>query len=292
MTKNILIIIMTLILLLNNLYRGYSIEGLVIQVLDVGQGDAIVIRTKDDKYILIDGGPGELVMEQLGKVMPFWQKTFDLVVATHGDADHISGLVEVMNRYDIKDFVHNGEQKDTNVYIELMRRAEVHNVSVEEVNAGKDIQVGCCLNLEILWPSIKKQNMELVGNDRSVSFVMSYGNFDMYFAGDLSFEYEEEMLNMLPRDVEVIKISHHGSKTSTSRELVQLLTPEKAIVSVGKNNTYGHPSSEVLDTLRAAGASIHRTDKEGTITILTNGKTFRVESEANRKNWISIFGRQ
>ncbi len=286
MTKNLLITAVTLILLLNNV-RGYSIEGITIQVLDVGQGDAIVIRTNDDKYILIDGGPGELVMEQLGKAMPFWQKTFDLVVATHGDADHISGLVEVMDRYKVKVFVYNGEQKNNDVFTELMRRADFHNVRVEEANAGKDIQVGCCVNLDLLWPSMKKQNSELVGNDRSIAFIMSYENFDMYFAGDLSFEYEEEMLNMVPRDVEVMKLSHHGSKTSTSKELLELLTPEKAIVSVGKDNTYGHPSNEVLDSIRATGAAIHRTDEEGIITISTNGNSFYVVSEAKRNNWVS-----
>lgn len=283
MIKNILIATVTLILLINNICRSYSNEGLVVQVLDVGQGDAIVIRTNDNKYILIDGGPGGLVMEQLGKVLPFWQKTFDLVIATHGDADHISGLVEVMNRYDVKVFVFNGEQKETDVFSELKRRADLYQVNVQQARPDNDIKVGCCVKFDILWPSIEKRYSDLSGNDNSVSLIASYGNFDMYFAGDLSSKYEEEMLDNVPRDVEVMKLSHHGSKTSTSQEVVELLTPEKAVVSVGKDNSYGHPNMEVINRLNSIGVPLHRTDEEGIITITSDGNTFEVYSEVNGK---------
>ncbi len=283
MIKNILIIISTIILLLHNVYRSYNIDSLLIQVLDVGQGDAIVIRTTDDKYILIDGGPGEVVLEQLGKVLPFWQKTFDLVIATHGDSDHISGLVEVMNRYEVKVFIYNGEDKNTEVFDELMRRADIHNVRVETARSDMDIQIGCCLSFDVLWPNIS-YSPELSSNDLSVGLIASYGNFDMYFAGDLSSNYEEEMLKNLPKHVEVMKLSHHGSKTSTSLELLDLLTPEKAIISVGKGNTYGHPSKNIIDSLSSRGVVIHRTDEEGIVSILTYGNTYEVNPEVDRKN--------
>lgn len=263
-------------ILVSTLYLNYvgfaGHRNLQIHFLDVGQGDAILIKTPDNKYMLIDGGPSSNLLEELSEVMPFWERRIDLLVATHGDADHITGLVDVAERYEVQKFIHNGKSKDTLTYKQLINNLILNKVEITAVTDSDDFVYGCCVNIDLIWP--KEDQSSLTDNDLSVSFIMDYGDFEVYLAGDLSKEYEEEAVESLDYDIEIYKAGHHGSRTSTSDTLVDNLKPELAVVTVGKENRFNHPHKEVLDIFEAQGLQVFRTDMHGRVSFESDGKKF------------------
>lgn len=276
MYKNILVFIVVIIPVLFQ-YFGFGSVGEYFQIhfLDIGQGDSILLVTPDDKYILVDGGPDEKVIEQLGKVLPFWQRKLDYVIASHSDADHITGLVDVVSRYEVENFIYNGEQKNTLTYRKLMNVLEEKGVNINLASADNDFYIGCCVYIDVLWP-LKDYDENLGSNDSSVAFIVSYKDFNVYLAGDLSSRYEVEMLNESKKvfEVEVQKVSHHGSRTSSSKELLEIIDPEISIISVGRDNSYGHPHREVLNIMEELHIPVYLTSELGNITILSDGKKY------------------
>ncbi len=278
MSRNLFTIITIIIFLGYYFFTIHREDRLQVHFFDVGQGDSILLITPDKKYILVDGGPGDEVMEGLGKTIPFWQDRFDYVIATHGDSDHITGLVDVFERYGVDNFIYNGEQKDTLVYKKLMNLVNESGADIIKTTSKNDLQIGCCLYIDMLWP-IEGYDETLGSNDSSVSFVASYKEFDIYLAGDLSSSYELQMLSSKNYDVEVHKASHHGSKTGSPEELFGLIQPDISIISAGKDNRYGHPHKEVLEVLKQNNIMYYRTDYYGNISIFTNGVSYTVKTE-------------
>ena len=244
---------------------------------DVGQGDAILI-THGSTQILVDGGPDHQVLDCLGENLPFWDQTIEMVLATHPDADHITGLVEVIKRYQVKQFVLNSVGKESAVFEAFQKAVLAEGAPVYFPQTGDQINSGS-LKMKFLWP--QKQTSVLgattlakEANETSLVVQLSYQDFEALLTGDISSQIETR-LDL--EDVEVLKVPHHGSKYSTSPELLDQTSPEVIIISVGKNS-FGHPTDEVLTRIKEKQIPYLRTDQEGTIEIITDGQKWEIEN--------------
>lgn len=240
---------------------------------DVGQGDAILIY-QGSSQILIDGGPNQKVLTCLADHLPFWDREIEIVVATHPDADHLTGLIDVIERYVVKQFVLNSVGKGSAVYREFEAAVSEEEAGVYFPQRGDKISLKS-MKLAVLWPKSQEKvlgvtTMEKEANETSVVLQFSYGNFDVLLPGDISTEIES-LLDL--EDVEVLKVAHHGSKYSTSEDFLKETKPELAVISVGKNS-FGHPTEEVLKRLEQLGVEVLRTDVDQEIEVVSNGKTW------------------
>lgn len=245
--------------------------------LDVGQGDAILIESPTGTQVLIDGGRGNAVLGALEEVMGYFDTDIDMVVATHPDADHIGGLIEVLKRYSVGSILMTENESDTALYETFMGAVYAEGA---KIIYARDTQVftlgegeGGEISLSVLFPEDSPANLE--SNESSIVMQMQYGEIGYLFTGDSPKSVEEQLV-VLKKDVlesEVLKAGHHGSKTSTSPLFVEAVAPQYAIISAGKDNSYGHPHEGVIETLTESGAVIKSTAKEGSIYSVSNGKT-------------------
>ncbi|MEA1929805.1 MAG: MBL fold metallo-hydrolase [Patescibacteria group bacterium] len=249
-------------------------RGGVLQVafLDVGQGDAIYIEAPNGNQVLIDGGPGKAVLRQLPQVMPFYDKSIDLLIATHPDADHISGLVSVLERYQVDYFMEPGVESETGVYRALQEA--VQEEGLESVLARRGLRVNLDpernVYLDILFPDRDPKGWK--SNDASIITKLSYGRHSFLLTGDAPKKMEQYVseLNAAGLAATVLKVGHHGSQTSSDQEFVSAVSPDYAVISVNANNRYGHPHQVVLDTLDQLKIKILDTT-EGNIQFETDG---------------------
>jgi competence protein ComEC len=239
-------------------------------MLDVGQGDAFFIESPGGTQVLIDGGRGTAVLRELSKVMPFWDRTLDVVVATHPDADHIGGLVHVFERFEVAHLLHTSVKNDTPVFRAYKKVVEKESLRIIPASRGTKITLDDSVVLTILSREVVAASDT---NDASIILRLDYGDTSFLFTGDASKETERELLqfhSML--DVDVLKVGHHGSDTSTSTEFISATSPEFALISVGKENSYGHPDDDVLLRLEVAGVKILRSDERGTARLISDGE--------------------
>lgn len=243
-----------------------------IAVLDVGQGDAIVIRTKKGETILVDGGPDNSVVYELGKVLPPHEKVIDILVLTHPDADHVTGLVEVLRRYEVKQVLATGVLHTLPAYTAFWNEVKKQNLAVLEPCHFKAITI-TNITIDILWPidCLWQQEVEYELNDTSVVLrVVFDGNKTVLLAGDATIAVEQELVHRYGTALQsdILKVGHHGSDTSTSKEFVETVSPEIALISAGKDNTYGHPHIKVLGMLSLYKATTVSTAELGTFRLL------------------------
>lgn len=241
---------------------------------DVGQGDAILIY-QGSTQILVDGGPNQSVLNCLSSHLPFWDREIEMVIATHPEADHISGLIDVIERYNVRQFVVTSLGKDTAVYQEFQAVVLEEQSDVYFPKSGDKINLGS-LKLTILWPQSQEKVLgamtpEREVNDTSVVLQLSYGNFCAFLSGDISSKVESRFDKVGP--CQVLKVAHHGSKFSTSEEFLSAVQPELAVISVGKNS-FGHPTNEVLKRLSNLETEILRTDKVGEVEVVSDGRNW------------------
>ena len=241
--------------------------------LDVGQGDATFIQTPSGHQLLIDGGLNPTVLnDQLGRQMPFWDKHIDLVVATHPDADHVSGLPGVFDRYHVDLLITDGELAEASpIYSVVLQSADQHGATIHRAQAGEVIDFGDGVVLEVLHPG---DTLDLEDrNENSVVLRLVYGQFTMLLTGDAGEAAEEDVLDT-GRDVQslVFKAGHHGSRTSSNEFFLAAVQPQIMVISAGKDNRYGHPHAEVLQRAADIGAVVLRTDEMGTIELVTDGQ--------------------
>ncbi|MBI5613767.1 MBL fold metallo-hydrolase [Candidatus Gottesmanbacteria bacterium] len=274
---------------------------------NVGQGDGAYVRFPDGHDMVVDGGPDASILTCLGRHMPFWDKTIDIVVSTHPQADHMNGLLPIFDRYTVGKVMRSDVDVPTQGYKGLLERIKKKSVPVEYVTTGDQVSVGST-TLSVVWPSeqqmAKAKNSSFVTslvrnemsdknvlgieappgdvNDYAVVFRLSYGEFDALFTGDadarVEADYDERVL--AERHIEVLKVPHHGSRTGMTDEFLDLVRPDVAIISVGKNN-YGHPTAEILSRLAIVKSKVLRTDKDGDIEIVSDGRSFTVSSKRN-----------
>ena len=251
---------------------------------DVGQGDSIFIQTPQKHQILIDGGPTSVVLEKLGNEMPFYDRTIDLIILTHPEHDHIGGLLEVLKRYRVENILWTGVLRDTAEFKEWERLlVEEKNVVIEIAQAGQRIVCPAStlektVNMNILYPfeNLDKQIIKNI-NNTSIIIQLIFGENKILFTGDAYKSVERKLIEREPLlKSDILKIGHHGSKTSTSEEFIEAVDPEIGVISVGRENSYGHPVPEVLEILKKYGINILRTDELGDIKIMSDGQTIKV----------------
>lgn len=251
-------------------------EFLEINFYDVGQGEAVFIETPNRKQILIDGGPDLTILEKLGKELPFWDRYIDLVILTHPEYDHLGGLIEVVKRYKIGGILTTGVIRDTAEYKEWERVIKKENIPVYTAYFGETIEVDRNINLIILHPLESLEGKKVKkSNNTSVVLQLVYKDFELLLTGDIEKEIEQKLVNFsISLNSDVLKVAHHGSKTSTSKSFVRVVNPVVAVISAGKDNPYKHPHKEVLDNL--AGIPVFVTARDGDIKVLSNGLGFVV----------------
>ncbi len=254
-------------------------DGKILSVyfLDVGQGDAIFIESPSKGRMLIDGGRNRQVLSELGKIMPFSDKRIDVVMATHPDADHIGGLPEVVARYDIGVFVEPGVESDNEIDNTLDERLLEKGAQSLLARDGMIIDLGGGARFSVFFPNSDVSNWET--NRASIVGELVYGESEFLFTGDSPVQIENILADLYEKEVDsdVLKVGHHGSRTSTSLRFVEAVSPDYAVISAGEGNSYGHPHKEVLNILNQAGSEILGTYEEGTIKFETDGKTLRLE---------------
>jgi competence protein ComEC len=250
---------------------------LKVSFFDVGQGDAIFIETPSGKQMLIDGGKNKKIVSELGRTMSFGDRTLDIVLATHPDADHIGGLPEVFKRYDVEVFVEPGVESKNTLDNELHERLRAGEAQTLLARAGEIINFGDGVKLEIIFPHTDVSQWET--NDASIVAKLTYGERSFLLTGDAGIKTENILLRLPEEfmDVDVLKAGHHGSRTSTSLSFAQAASPSFAVISAGKDNSYGHPHKEVLKILETVGTEIKSTAESGTITFETDGQELRVK---------------
>lgn len=241
--------------------------------LDVRQGDAILIQSPDGRQVLVDGGPSPTALfDQLGEVLPFWDRSLDLVVLTHPDADHMSGLIPLLERYEVGaalDSVVPGEQ-GAETWLAATSAAGVPRPAAAP---GTRVQAGGAV-LTVLGPPHGAED----GNNGSVVLRLDYGTSSMLLVGDAEVEAERALLaGSGPLHADVLKVGHHGSSASTSAEFLEAVQPRLAIISVGAGNYFGHPAPDVLQRLQ--GIEVLRTDARGRIEVVSDGKGWLVRCE-------------
>jgi competence protein ComEC len=240
-------------------------QKLKVIFLDVGQGDAILIE-QGSNQILIDGGPdGQILLEKLGKYIPFWDRNIEVIIATHPDQDHIDGLTGVMKNYKIGKVIDNGMESESQVYENYLNIINEKNISRLEGKKGMNIKLTEA-NLEIFYPADTPEKNSKDTNAGSIMGKLTYGQNSFLLTGDFPTIKDAEIFSSGANlSAKVLKIAHHGSKYATSEEFLEKVNPEEAIISVGKNNRYGHPAPEILERLKEKGVKILRTDEAGDI---------------------------
>ena len=258
-------------------YQRQPSNILTVYFLDVGQGDAIFIDSPQHGRVLIDGGANRKVLSELGKILPFADKRIDVMMATHPDKDHIGGLPEVVSRYEVGVFLEPGVKSENTIDDELERRIEENNISKLLARRGMVVNFGDGAKLQILFPTQNVSNWET--NRASIVAKLVYRDKSFLLTGDSPIAIENVLVNLDPKilDSDVLKAGHHGSRTSTSLEYAETVSPEYAVISAGKDNSYGHPHREVLDILEKVDAKIFSTAELGTIKFETNGKTLKIK---------------
>lgn len=256
------------------LYTEKQRKELTVAFLDIGQGDAIFIEAPNGNQILVDGGPSAKVLHEIGKIMPWYDKTIDMIVITNPDKDHIAGFVDVLKRYVVMYALEPGTQNKTPTHEAVQELIKEKGVQKLTARRGMNIDLGDGVVLSVLFPD--KDVSDLKTNDGSIVMRLTYDETEGMLTGDATSAVERHILSYDENiQSDIIKVGHHGSKTSTDGNCVKALRPQYAVISCGQGNRYGHPNEETLVTLGKFPLKVLRTDQEGTIIMKSDGKQFR-----------------
>lgn len=272
-----LVAILLIICLTFSCVRKFNNRDLRIFFIDVGQGDSSLIITPKNKVILIDGGGSLDENYDVGKsvLVPYLLdrgiSSIDYMMVSHFDKDHVGGLIYVLKSLRVKNILISKQSQESNEYKEFIQIAKKRKIKVIAVKQGDVIRIENDISFYILYPTAKLEFNDL--NNNSIVAKLVYGNFSMLFTGDIEQEAEGKILQKYSTDrlkSTVLKIAHHGSKTSTTEGFIDLVNPKIALIGVGKDNNFGHPNGEVLDRIGNSGAKIYRTDMHGEISLKVN----------------------
>jgi competence protein ComEC len=252
-------------------------DKLHVSILDVGQGDAILIQTPSHQNILIDGGPSPRAIDlELSKKLPFWDKTIDLAILTEPQADHMAGLIEVLRNYKVKQVFEPGIAYDSTTYQQWLSLVESMKVGHETAHAGQKIELGDGIKIDVLHPpSPLLQGTSDDVDNNGLTLRLGWDRISFLFTSDIGKEAEWYLIAQRANlKSTVLKVSHHGSLTSTSEQFVAAVNPEVAVISVGTDNRFALPRSEVVDRLvtRLGNERIYFTSTQGTLEFITDGK--------------------
>ena len=273
--RNVLFLVFFLVVLGNVVVWWFVVcDNTVLSVtfLDVGQGDSILIEGPTGIQVLIDAGKDRSVLRELGEEMGPLDRTIDMVIATHPDADHIGGLPAVFATYRIHTYLSSGVESDTNPTLALKGSIlEEAGVQQKILSRGDYLSLGGGAYAYVLFPDRTLPAVET--NTGSVVLRVVYGETSFLLTGDAPDEIEEWLVQLDDQlKSNVLKAGHHGSKTSTSQSFIETVDPDVVVVSAGKGNSYGHPHQEVVDRIISSGAVLRSTAEEGTIRFESDGK--------------------
>lgn len=261
-------------------YFRFHDNKLHIVFCNVGQGDAIFIRTPSGKDILIDGGPDQSVLSCLSRHMPFWDRQIELMMLTHPHQDHYMGLIHVLKRYTTLSFASQRYGSLEKPYQELASMLASKQARLQSVCQSDAFRLSDGLSIEMLWPKecgkLHEIPQEKTLDPNTVSLVqlLRFGKFKLLLTGDAEGDIQNQ-IRSLESDVDVLKVPHHGSIGAVDDEFLDLIKPELSIIMVGKNS-YGHPSKKVIEQLRNSGSRVLRSDLDGEVEVITDGTSWKV----------------
>jgi len=247
-----------------------------VHFIDVGQGDSIFIESPNGKTMLVDGGVKGAGQKVVSYLKELGVNKLDIVVATHPDADHIGGLISVLNSIDIGQFYDSGKVHTSQTFEEMLTLIDTKNIPYNIPKTGDRIAFDDDINVKVLNANENATD----NNDASIVLKLAYGNVSFLLTADAGIALEKEMIQ---DDVKatILKAGHHGSNTSSSAEFIQVVHPEVTILSYGEGNKYGHPHAEVVERLQAIGSKIYATAEAGNVIVSTDG----VNYDVNSKEW-------
>jgi len=254
-----------------------------VSILDVGQGDAIFVQFPSGEKWLIDGGPDNKVIASLDKLLPFGDRSLTGIVLTHPHADHVTGLIDVVRRFEVGSIVmtptvHTSPEYD--IWLNEVRNRKIRVISATKPWRWEGEIQGTKWSWEFIYPleQILKSTKDL--NDTSVVSRLSFGKHSFLFVGDISSKVEQLLVDeKWNLQSTVLKVAHHGGDTSTGENFLSVVQPKIVAISLGINNKFGHPAKAVLDRINKFGAQILRTDLNGNIYFISDGENLSVELE-------------
>lgn len=255
-------------------------NDMLVHFINVGQGDAILIQSPNGKSMLIDGGvkgEGKNIVSYLREQ---GVEQLDYVVATHPDADHIGGLIGVLNSISIKHFLDSGKVHTSQTYEEMISLVAEKNIPYIVPKTGDEIKLDEALNIKVLNADEDAAD----NNEASIVLKVVYNNVSFLLTGDAGVDVEKKMMASQDVSATILKAGHHGSNTSSSAAFIKAVNPEAAVLSYGQDNKYGHPHFEVVESLQQAGSKIYGTAESGHIVIATDGQTYSV----NAGEWTGV----
>ncbi len=250
---------------------------LTVAFLNIGQGDGIFIESPTGNQMMIDGGPGGVVLRELGKVMPFYDRTLDMLMVSNPDKDHMGGFIDVLDSFRVSSVVEPGTIGASAEYKTLEKKIDEEPATRVTARRGQRIVLGGGAYFEVLFPD--RDVSGTTTNEGSIMGRLVYGNTSVMFTGDAPQNIEGYLDSLDGKSLhsDVLKVGHHGSRTSSSEEFVGYVSPRVAVISDGKENTYGHPHHETLDTLSRFGVQTLRTDLQGRIVMESDGETISIK---------------
>lgn len=254
-----------------------------VTVCDVGQGDAVIIRSPNNHTILFDGGPDSKVLDCLSASLPFWERKIDLVILSHPHADHLNGLIDIFQSYKVEQFATEALENKSEGFEVLQTIVRREGIAWQSLLDGDRVKLGDGVVLQVIGP--RREYLSTTAIDgkyitssefASLEILVSYHDFDLLLTGDSQNEQlgDAVQTHRLPQ-IEILQTPHHGSKTGLTPEILERIRPRVATISVGKN-TYGHPSPSTLDLLQKHHVTTYRTDKEGNLRLISDGKSYSI----------------
>ena len=273
----LLILIISSVALWFGVFREDRNGILTFAVLDVGQGDALFIESPTGTQVVIDGGPNRNLMKEISGVMPWYDRHIDMIFITNPDKDHYEGFIPLLDQYKVDTVIESGTQSQTDTYAYIQNKILLKNISKIVGLRGQVIDLGDGAYIEILFPD--RDVSGLTPNNGSLVMRLVYGDTSVLLQGDSTANIENYLLTLDGEKLRstILKTGHHGSRTSTTEEYVKVVDPRWAVISAGKNNTYGHPHKETLDILSKQRVPVLGTYDMGRIIFKSNGKEFKVE---------------
>jgi competence protein ComEC len=259
---------------------------LKVHFFDIGQGDAIFIESPSGQQVLIDGGPDDKILSKLGDVLPFWDRDLDMVILSHSHFDHYNGLIGVLERYDILNIMEAKKEAEEaglsvgfSTWKDIVKKEVTNNI---EPIAGKTLDLGGGVQLIVMHPldeSVARDKSKNVHDDMVV-VMLKYNHFRAMLTGDMEDEIERRLI-LVGEDIDadVLKIGHHGSKTSSSEGFLSAVSPRVGIIQVGAKNRYGHPAPEVLERLENYDIKYYRNDLNGDVKLISDGENYLISTE-------------
>jgi len=243
-------------------------------VLDIGQGDALFIESPTGTQVLVDGGPGKALMKEISTVMPWYDRHIDMLVVTNPDKDHYEGFIPLLDKYAVDVVLESGTHSPTPEYVTFEKEMIDNKISKILARRGQIIDLGGGAYLQVLFPD--RDVSGLSSNDGSIVMKLVYGDTSVLLQGDSTAKIEQYLVDLDGDNLKstILKVGHHGSRTSTSEEYVKQVFPEWAVISAGKDNSYGHPHKETLGILSKFRVPIIGTHEVGRIVFHSDGKGF------------------